>query len=161
MAQKRGYVRQRFSDLRHSRRVPARRARLREAVALSPLMRHVPLTHGRCRLPACFLRSPPLIICLHSQLTRFSVAAEFAERPRVCRLSRDRLYRPFLVEVIRFRGRGRRIDVKVQWEGVDEHGRPWADSWVRMRKLTDDLKKEVRRRLEAEENRGKGRGVRK
>jgi hypothetical protein len=37
-----------------------------------------------------------------------------------------------IVEVIRFKGRGRRVDVKVEWEGVDEQGWPWADSWLRM-----------------------------
>ena len=66
-----------------------------------------------------------------------------------------------IVEVIRFSGRGRRIDVKVQWEGVDERGRPWAKEWVRMGKLTEDLKKEVRRRLEAEEDKKRHRGVQK
>ena len=65
-----------------------------------------------------------------------------------------------IVEVIRFKGRGRRIDVKVQWEGVDKRGRPWADSWVRIGKLSDDLKKEVWQRLEAEEARGRHKGVR-
>ena len=66
-----------------------------------------------------------------------------------------------IVEVIRFSGRGRRIDVKVQWEGVDERGRPWAKEWVRMGKLTEDLKKEVWRRLEAEEDKKRHRGVQK
>ena len=60
-----------------------------------------------------------------------------------------------IVEVIRFKGRGRRIDVKVQWEGVDKQGRPWADSWLKMGKLSNDLKKEVWRRLEVEEAPGK------
>ena len=55
-----------------------------------------------------------------------------------------------IVEVIRFKGRGRRVDVKVEWEGVDEQGRPWADSWLRMGKLSIDLRKDVWQRLEAE-----------
>ena len=65
-----------------------------------------------------------------------------------------------IVEVVRFKGRGRRIDVKVQWEGADQRGRPWPDAWLRIGKLSDDLKKEVWRRLEAEESRGKHKGVR-
>ena len=65
-----------------------------------------------------------------------------------------------IVEVVRFKGRGRRIDVKVQWEGTDQRGRAWADSWLRIGKLSDDLRKEVWRRLEAEESRGKLKGVR-
>ena len=64
-----------------------------------------------------------------------------------------------IVEVIRFKGRGRRVDVKVEWEGVDEHGRPWPDAWLRMGKLSIDLRKEVRQRLEVEESRGRHKGV--
>eukprot|EP00966_Prymnesium_polylepis_P319782 7376209-Prymnesium_polylepis.3 len=30
-----------------------------------------------------------------------------------------------ILEVVRFRGRGRRIDVKVRWEGADVAGKPW------------------------------------
>ena len=63
-----------------------------------------------------------------------------------------------IVEVVRFKGRGKQI-VKVQWEGVDKQGRSWADSWLRIGKLSDDLK-EVWRRLEAEAARGTHKGVR-
>ena len=40
--------------------------------------------------------------------------------------------------------------MKVEWEGVDEHGRPWPDAWLRMGKLSIDLRKEVRQRLEGD-----------
>jgi len=49
--------------------------------------------------------------------------------------------------------------VKVEWEGVDERGRPWADSWLRMGKLSNDFRKELRQRLEAEESRGRHKGM--
>ena len=65
---------------------------------------------------------------------------------------------------------GRRIDVKVAWEGFrpaeesEEEGEeadeePWEDSWVRMSQLTADLKEEVRRRLGVADRRAGRRGA--
>ncbi|KAJ6482539.1 hypothetical protein C8R45DRAFT_304146 [Mycena sanguinolenta] len=34
----------------------------------------------------------------------------------------------------------------VKWAGVDEHGKPWADSWTRKRDCTDDMVEEWKRK---------------
>ena len=41
--------------------------------------------------------------------------------------------------------RGRPLRVLVNWEGSDEHGMPWHDSWVGIAMLTADQKAEARR----------------
>ena len=81
----------------------------------------------------------------------------------------DDLGRWAVREVLEVRRVGRRIEVKVAWEGVkpseesegedeEEEGEPWEDSWVRMSQLTADLKRDVRRRLGVADRRRGGRG---
>ena len=41
--------------------------------------------------------------------------------------------------------RGRPLRALVNWEGTDEHGMPWHDSWVGIAMLTADQKAEARR----------------